>query len=371
MRDDNPVIYKKAWGNLLVATLTLSTLQACGSSYTYESEDSSAVVYEAGTHSLLEVDRNFSVFGKSGKYGLTAPDGYRISDYDYDKWDDFEFNDYVYVNDEDVRVTNPDKPGTPVNKSEESDTYKPGEHVIVDIERSFNPFYGKDDTSFALTAPAGYDILDYDYDKTDIHDFENITYVNNTEITLDDKNEFGTPVDDIVVPSHKDGNYDIGEHKFVVLTRNLNIFWGKNEKKQIIAPPGYRIIDYDYDKTDTMEFETVTYENIVPVHVDDENTFGVSIDPIEEEVIENNIYKPGQHVLVHIDRNFEFWYGFNGTRELSAPDGYTLLDYDYDKTDDFEFETYVYVNNVDVLVNDVNDFGEVVNQRRGARLELK
>ena len=371
MRDDNPKIYKKSWGNLLVATLTLSTLQACGSSYYLDTPDSQKVVYEEGTHLLLEVDRNFSVFGKNGKYGLTAPDGYVITDYDYDKWDDFEFNDYVYINDEEVYVTNANKAGSPVNPGEESDVYKPGEHVIVDIDRSLNPFFGKNDTSFALTAPAGYDILDYDYDKTDSFDFENITYVNNTDVTLTNINEFGTPVNEIEVPDHKDGNYDIGEHKLVVLKRNLNMFWGKNEKMQITAPSGYKVVDYDYDKTDDFEFETITYENIVPVHVEDADTFGSPLERLEEEVIEGKIYKPGQHVLVHIDRSLEFFYGFNGTRELTAPEGYTLLDYDYDKTDDFEFETYVYVNNVDVYVENVNDFGEVVVKENGARLELK
>ena len=39
-----------------------------------------------------------------------------------------------------------------------------------------------------------------------------------------------------------------------------------------------------------------------------------------------------------------------------APDGYDVIDYDYDKNKYYEFETYVYVNNSDVCVDDVNDF---------------
>ncbi len=41
------------------------------------------------------------------------------------------------------------------------------------------------------------------------------------------------------------------------------------------------------------------------------------------------------------------------------PLGYEVLDYDYDKNDDFEFETFVYVNTEAVIVSDPDDFGKV------------
>ena len=370
MNANNLKIYKKSCSMLLTASLSLSILSGCGSNYNGELDENNSTKYEAGTHLLLEVDRNLKMIGRDGKYGLTAPDGYTIVDYDYDKWDDFEFNDYVYLNDEDVYVVDSDKPGVPVTTHEDSEVYKPGEHIIVDIDRGFNATFGKKDTTFALTAPVGYDILDYDYDKTDYFDFENITYVNNTDVTLESINEFGTPTSDITEKEHTDGNYQIGEHILVELKRNSNPFLGKDEKKQITAPVGYRIVDYDYDKTSFFEFETITYENIVPVHVDDVDTFGSPLEKVDEQTIENNIYKPGDHVLVEIDRDLNLFYGFNGTRELKTVDGYTLLDYDYDKTDNFDFETYVYVNNQNVYVEDVNDFGEVVSKESVKKLGL-
>jgi len=98
--------------------------------------------------------------------------------------------------------------------------------------------------------------------------------------------------------SNKDNNiYDevvcqADEHKIVQIVRNVNLWFGKNEIKQITAPAGYRIVDYDYDKTDGLEFETIVYENIVPVEVKDSNQLGKPLVEVEEN--ENtNMYGVG------------------------------------------------------------------------------
>ena len=36
----------------------------------------------------------------------------------------------------------------------------------------------------------------------------------------------------------------------VVLNRNFNPFFGKDEMKEVPNIPGYVVVDYDYDKTD-------------------------------------------------------------------------------------------------------------------------
>lgn len=339
-------------------------VSGCSSNDKMNKDKEFSYKYEKDTHKLLEVDRNLVLFGKEGKYGLGAPDGYNISDYDYDRWGLFEYNDYVYVNNTDVYVTDSNKFGAPGDSSiNNSDVYEPSSHVIVDINKNFNMLLGKNDTSFALEASSGYDIVDYDYDKTEFAEYENVTYVNNNDVVVDDVNDFGIPVNSDDISKYNDSNYEVGEHKLVVISRNINFLFGKNQMKEITAPDGYKVIDYDYDKTETVEFETITYENIVPVYVSDKNTFGVPISKFDLKK-EDNIYRKGQHVLVDIDRNLELVFGENGTRELVAPDGYDVIDYDYDKNKYYEFETYVYVNNKDVYVDNIDNFGTVVNENK-------
>lgn len=350
-------------------------LTACGSNSRISNKDNNInnneKVYSVGEHMLLGVDRVSSLVGKSGRYGLTAPDGYVVIDYDYDKTDYFEFNDYVYKNKQEVIVDDFNDFGVPSSNYviDDDGIYEPGSHVIVDIERKINLSFGKNDEKITLTAPEGYDVLDYDYDKTDTFEFENITYVNKDSVYVDNVNDFGTVVGNDVVNNKTSNYFEIGEHKIVEINRNCNPLLGKNEMKQLIAPDGYRIIDYDYDKTDYFEFETITYENIVPVIVDKENDFGIPDNFNLELINENGEYDVGQHVLVKIDRSFDCWIGYNDTRELTSPDGYDLLDYDYDKNDRFEFETYVYVNNEKVSVTDSNDFGTVINNNTSKKLK--
>ena len=78
---------------------------------------------------------------------------------------------------------------------------------------------------------------------------------------------------------------------------------------------------------------------------------------------EDSIYKSGEHVLVDINKDISLLIGYDGSKKCSVLDGYTLLDYDYEKNSVTEFETYVYVNDSDVEVQNEDDFGKVVVKR--------
>lgn len=316
------------------------------------------IVYDVGEHEIIDVQRSFQLFlGKDGRYGLTAPNGYKIVDYDYDRNAEIrrEFDDYVYVNTVKIKTKDRNKIGTPVDEItyQDSNVYKAGTHVIADINRSFNPFFGKND-KMCLSAPEGYDIMDYDYDKGENFQYETITYVNTCDVIVDDINDFGTPIN--LEKKESKGYYDVGEHKIVVIDRSYNPLWGKDTMMSIDSPLGYKVIDYDYDKTESFEFQTITYENITPVTYNKDD-FGTPIDENYSEEVLNGEYDAGKHVLVFINRNFDFLYGDNGTKEIERIENYDILDYDYEKNEGFEFETYVYVNNVPVYLNNKDDFG--------------
>ena len=354
---------------ILAICMALHTilLSACGSNVTNNSSNSKNKEYEPGEHILLEVDRNYNPFwGKNKKFSLESPKGYKIIDYDYDKTENFEYNDYVYVNKDKVFAKDSNDFGTVINDNSNSnesdkDIYGIGEHIIVNVDRSFNPFWGKNDVKTDLKAPAGYNIIDYDYDKTENFEFETITYANNDDVKVETKEDFGTPLNNI----KKDDKdyYDIGEHKIVTVNRNINLLFGKNETKSITAPLGYKVIDYDYDKTENFEFETILYENVVPV-TKSENDFGTPIEEIENNNSNSNVYDIGEHVLVKIVRDLNLFIGYNGKAELEGIDGYELLDYDYDKNENFEFQTYVYVNNKKIKADDINTFGNVIEEEK-------
>lgn len=361
---------------LLALSLALQMLlfSGCGKNVNNSDDGFSEKTLEAGEHLILKVDKDLQFFvGKNEQWGLVAPKGYTIKDYDYDFYSEgnHEFHDYVFVNKEPVKVKNPNNIGTPVNSDSKelsgSGVYKAGEHVIVNVDRSVNLLFGKDGETKELKAPVGYDVVDYDYDKVDTFEYENITYANTSEVKVDDFNDFGIPIEDIKIKSHSDGYYDIGEHKLVTVNRNVNVLWGKNETKRIVPPKGYKVVDYDYDKTDSFEFETITYENIVPIKTKKGNEFGTPL--VEVSVSYGKELDVGEHVLVKIDRNVEVLFGFEGTEELVPLDGYEILDYDYDKNEDFEFETTVYVNNKKVLIDDENTFGKVIEKDKTLTLK--
>lgn len=352
-----------------VVVFTIIPLSGC-----VNSDKESSKVYSAGTHNIVRVDRTFDMFwGKDGLYGLKAPEGYKIVDYDYDKVTGFQFDDYLLVNDEEIITSDSNKVGEPTKsyKIEDSKVLKPGEHVITSINRSYNPFFGKGDTKFRLSAPDGYRVLDYDYDYSALgddnsrvcFDFENITYVNTCDVEVDDINKFGkVKATESIYDIDEDNKCDAYQDIVVVINRDLDLLFGKNETKQLLGVPGYKIIDYDYDKSDSLSFETIVYQNTVPVTIDNDNDFGI---PVEDVVIDNHddsIYRSGEHVIVDIKRNLSFFLGYDGSKEVSMPDGYAFLDYDYDKNSSFEFETYVYVNDKDVKVQNDDEFGKVLKK---------
>lgn len=350
----------------LALALQMLTFSGC-KSVNNNNDNYKEVRKEIGEHLILKVDKNLDLwYGSEGKYGLSSPKGYVILDYDYDYNGDFEFHDFVYINKEPVIIKNPNNIGMAKDSNSKEmngpGIYKAGEHVIAEIDRSINLLFGKDNETIELKAPKGYEVIDYDYDKPSDIEYENITYVNKVDVKVTDFNEFGEPIEDYTMPNNTDGYYDIGEHKLVTVNRNLNMLWGKNETKHIVAPKGYKIVDYDYDKNDNFEFETITYENIVPVIKKNEK-FGK---PLEDIVLNNsdNEYEIGQHVIVKINRNVNLGFGFEGTEALIAPDGYKILDYDYDKNEDFEFETYVYVNNKKIKAEDKNNFGKIIDKEK-------
>ena len=121
--------------NITIATLLTTTLL---SSCKAAEEEYKETVYEPGTHQISEVKRSVDLLiGKEGKLGLTAPQGYKVIDYDYDKFQSLEYQDFLYVNEEPVSVTNPNDFGTSleiINHSE--NTYLPGQHIIADISRN-------------------------------------------------------------------------------------------------------------------------------------------------------------------------------------------------------------------------------------------
>ena len=350
---------------LLSGVLASQVLPLAGCGNQNSDEGYTPTEYAVGEHHLIDVGCSFNMLpGKNGMYGLTAPDGYVVTDYDYDKTDYFQYDDYVYENVVPVTVKNPNNIGTPLEDTKEHDnTYEAGEHVLVDIDRSFNFSIGKDAQVFHLSAPTGYSILDYDYDKTDAFEFENITFVNNQEVKVDDVNQFGKPVESV---DEKDtsNTYDVGEDMMVVIHRGFNPLFGKDEMKEVESIPGYKVIDYDYDKTDFFEFETIVYQNIVPVIVSDDREIGEPLEEVKESAYSDGCYETGEHVLVDINRNVNVLTGDDGTKEIISSEGYSVLDYDYDKNDSFEFETFVYVNNQPVEVQNSNDFGKVYQKTR-------
>ena len=286
------------------------------------------ITYEKGKHNLIEVKRNITFFGKDGTYRLKAPEGYTVLDYDYDYCPSFEYEDYFYTNIDEVSCRDSNFFGTPKNVEEEKDICDIGEHTIIDINRSLTLF-GRFSFNKDLTAPEGYDIVDYDYDASDDLEFENITYRNNKQVKLTYENNFGEVLDK-EIKKDKD-YYDVGEQYIVKLTRNINLLFGKDETMTITAPEGYEILDYDYDKLEDTEYETILYRNIVPV-TKVENYFG--------EALEKTDYIDEAEVV--IDRRLNMFIGFNKLQQAKEKEGYNVIDYDYDKTEDFEFETYVY-----------------------------
>ena len=322
-------------GGLLILCITPTT--ACSnnksSNYIEETENKqiSNITYDKGKHNLIEVKRSISFFGKDGKFRLKAPKGYTVLDYDYDYSPSFEYDDYFYTNIDEVTCSDSNNFGTPKNIEEEKDICDVGNHAIIDIKRNFTIF-GRFNYKEDLTAPDGYEIVDYDYDSSDDFEFESITYRNNKKVKLTDENNFGEVVEKEIKKDKKDKNYyDVGEHYLVELTRNISLLFGKNETMTITAPKGYEILDYDYDKLEDTEYETILYRNIVPV-TKVENNFG--------EVLEDTNYIDEAEVV--IDRNLNMLVGFNKLQQVKEKEGYNLIDYDYDKTEDFEFETYVY-----------------------------
>lgn len=78
---------------------------------------------------------------------------------------------------------------------------------------------------------------------------------------------------------------------------------------------------------------------------------------------DEHVYSTGTHEVISVDRSIDLLWGKDGLYGLKVPDGYKIVDYDYDKTIGFEFETYVYVNDSDVEVQNEDDFGKVVVKR--------
>ncbi len=315
--------------NLLLTTSVLSVgLTACSPDKT---QTSGEIHYNIGEHKLIEVDLGIDwPFGKDGLYGLEAPKGYRVVDFDYDFLEDStSYSDYFYENTSEVTTDNSNSFGLPINDIEDKDNlYEAGEHSIVSIDRGIN-LLGSFGFTKDLEPPVGYKIVDYDYDVTNGFDFENITYQNNTLVEVEDFDNFGKPINN-TVNNNKD-YYDVGEHTIVMLNRNMNPFFGKDESKTIYAPVGYEIIDYDYDKLSFSEYETTLYKNNVPVSKVKDN-FGT---PLEEA-------KEIDEALVEINREPNILLGKVTLKEASEKEDYYLIDYDYDKNPYFEFETHVY-----------------------------
>ena len=360
MKISNLRVYMAMTG--LSFVLAMSGCSQKNSDYGY-----SETVYDVGEHYVAKIDRQLAFWGKNGNYSLKAPDGYRIVDYDYDYGDSsFEFHDYVFVNDEPVVVKNPNNLGVLVEENvsrKDSKEYGVYEHVIASIDKNLSLFLsGKRNQVFHLTAPEGYTILDYDYDKTKNCTFETITYANTQTVIVDLDSEFGE-VKEKVDSDNLDGMLDVGQDKMVVINREMNLFFGEKGKKTLKNIPGYKIIDYDYDKNSAYEFETVVYENVVPVLKPDSTIKFESVD-ITENHFQPGLYDAYEHVLVQIDRNCTWNFGKDTTKELVAPEGYMLLDYDYDKNGNFEFETFVFTNTEEVMVEDSQSFGKVYTKEK-------
>ena len=315
--------------NLLLTTSALTIgLTACSPDKT---QTSGEIHYNIGEHKLIEVDFGIDwPIGKNGLYGLEAPKGYRVVDFDYDFLEDStSYSDYFYENTSEVTTNNSNSFGQPVNDIKDNDNlYEAGEHSIVSIDRDIN-LLGSLGFTKDIEAPVGYEIVDYDYDVTNGLDFENITYQNKELVEVNDFDNFGTPIDS----TEKDDKdyYDIGEHTIVTLNRSINPFFGKDESKTIEAPEGYEIIDYDYDKLPSTEYETILYRNNVPV-TKVINDFGTPLEEVREK----------DEALVEIDRDLNMLFGKVTLKEADKKDGYYLIDYDYDKNPYFEFETHVY-----------------------------
>ncbi len=319
--------------SLTLSSLSILPLSVMGCSSDENNITTGSIIYEPGEHHLTQVKRDYNLFlGKNGTYSLDAPAGYKVLDYDYDFDLDnkFEYNDYIYENTEKINTNDRNKFGTPIEGTiveNNNNVYKAGEHNLISINRNFS-LLGKFNELKTLESIEGYEIVDYDYDVTSNFEFENITYTNKVDVQIENKNEFGIPIKE----ENKENKdyYDIGEHTIVQIIRELNPFWGKNETKIINAPLGYEVIDYDYDKLDYTEYETIMYRNIVKVEKK-ENDFGT---PLEE--------CRNDEVYIIINRNLNLFIGLNKLKEVPKKAGYEIIDYDYDKNDSFEFETYVY-----------------------------
>ncbi|MBO5096366.1 MAG: hypothetical protein J6B98_05780 [Bacilli bacterium] len=320
-------------------------------------------IYNEGEHLLASVDKTENwILGKDGKYGLLAPDGYKIKDYDYDYYCLHDFDSFVFENDVKIMTSNPNNIGNPLEAEEKnSNIYMPGEHVIADVKKDIDYPWGIDGT-LTLTAPDGYEILDYDYDKGEIMYWLTTTYVNSSDVVVNDINDYGVPIDKIY-KNEKD-YYDIGEHKIVKIIRGYDGFLGKTGFRKVDIPSGYKVVDYDYDYNNDddniYEFETIVFTNTVPV-TKNGNDFGIPLENILTSTT-SNVYEPGDHIVVYIERLPEF-IPFTGTKLMTCPDGYDLLDYDYDKTFGLSFNVYVYVNNTRVEAQNPIEFGVPVITR--------
>lgn len=317
---------------LTTGALTLG-LTSCAPEAPDKTQKAGEIHYNVGEHKIIEVDKDFGlIFGKNGLYGLEAPSGYKVVDYDYDMFSfGMSYSDYYYENSMEVTTDDPNSFGLPVNAINDNDNdsiYEAGEHSIVSINRG-NNITGSFDFKKDLEAPDGYKVVDYDYDSTGWLEFENISYQNTIPVKVIDFDDFGTPINSII-KDNKD-YYDIGEHNIVMLSRIINPFFGKKETKTIEAPIGYEIIDYDYDKLTYSEYETILFRNIVPVSKV-KNDFGKPLKDINEI----------DEALVVIDREFDLSFGKVRLEEAKKKDGYDLIDFDFDKNDGFEFNTYVY-----------------------------
>lgn len=342
MKIVNSKKYNKKKYIILYGILLSVLLSSCKSNNTNNSE----IIKEKGMHKIIKIDKKYNpLIGKNGVYELASPDGYKILDYDYDHEDNFDFNNYLYENTCPVKLNDLNTIGTPIKESINNKT-------IAYINRNINLLYGKSDQVIHLKVPDNFKLIDYDYDLTKNFEFENMTF--NTRLDNIDSNIFNN-----LYINYDDNIVDTSKDIMVVINRNINLLYGKSGSKQVSNIDGYKIIDYDYDKSDDFEFETIVYENTCPVRIFN-NGIGIPLDKINKN--ESNIYDVGSHVITNINLGINLLYGDSGYKEVKNIDGYELIDYDYDINDSIEYETYTYKNSEKVIVDNPDSFGKVLKK---------
>lgn len=151
-------------------------------------------------------------------------------------------------------------------------------------------------------------------------------------------------------------SYQVGEHNLIETNKNITSLKPKSFKKDLNSPPGYKVVDYDYEKNIAYYIENILYKNTKIIDTESINEFGTP--KTQNQNDKNNIYAPHKHQIVEYNVKFELHTKKHQLKVLTAPEGYEITKYNYEKNNEIVSEIILYENTVPVEKDKENDFGK-------------